>query len=268
MIARRRLIAAGTALLVAKPAWTAPESVRRPFWNRAKPSGLAVLVFGGSSRTAQHFIPQALAAGHRVIAVSRRPEEIKVEHPRLTTARADIYDPSSVAALMTGKEVVVSFLGVPDPDMKGDVPPVDLYSKGAAAIIAGMKRKGNRRLVFTTSMGLTIAPPATKPDGSDPRMAYFWMVREIYNDERRAEALIRAGGLDFTIMRPAFITKEPSRGYTIVRREEPYPVNPIITWPDFAAFAVEQVMSREFVGAAVGIDDGRTFQLTPKGMVY
>jgi uncharacterized protein YbjT (DUF2867 family) len=117
-------------------------------------------------------------------------------------------------------------------------------------------------------MGLTVAPPPSKPDGSDPRMAFFWMVREIYNDERRAEALIAASGLDYTLLRPAFITKEPARGYAIARRHEPYPVNPLITWPDFAQFAVEQVVSQEFVGAAVGIDDGRVFKLTAKGMEY
>ncbi|MSO98942.1 MAG: NAD-dependent epimerase/dehydratase family protein [Rhodospirillaceae bacterium] len=241
----------------------------RDLWRGVALSGETVVVVGATGRTAQHFIPQALAAGHRIIALTRKPETFKLQNARVRAEAADVYDVESLKKVLTGKEVVVSFLGVPDPDLsKGEVPEVDLYSRGAANMVAAMKARGNRKIVFTTSMGHTITPPQSNPDGSDPRMLYFWNVRHIYEDERRAEAVLRASGLDYIIMRPAFIVQRPSRGHYIARLSEPYPINPIITYPDFAAFAVEQVTAKEFVGKAVGIDDGRVFTLTAKGMSY
>ncbi len=247
----------------------AEQNAQRSFWRDVPASGKTIVLVGATSRTAQHFIPQALAAGHSVIALTRKPETFKFQNARVKTEPADIYDVASLKRVLTGKEVVVSFLGIADPDLsKGEVPEIDLYSKGAANIVAAMQAKGNRKLVFTTSMGLTIPAPTTKPDGSDFRIMYFWNVRRIYEDERRAEVVLRKSGLDYVIMRPAFIVQKPSRGYYIPRLEEPYPINPLITYPDFAAFAVEQVTAKEFIGKAVGIDDGRTFEITPKGLVY
>ncbi|MET8364793.1 NAD(P)H-binding protein [Micromonospora sp. NPDC005194] len=55
---------------------------------------------------------QALAAGHEVVAVTRRPHHVR---PRagLTVVGADVADPDAVDQAVAGSDAVLSSLGVP-----------------------------------------------------------------------------------------------------------------------------------------------------------
>ena len=69
--------------------------------------GLRILVFGASGKVGSHVVDEALARGHRVTAVSRDPARIERRHPQLDSARGDILDPDSIAALVASSDVVV-----------------------------------------------------------------------------------------------------------------------------------------------------------------
>lgn len=233
----------------------------------------AVVVIGATARSAKELIPQALAAGYSVIGIARRPEAVEFDHERFTVVKGDVYDLASIEAALSGDEAVVSVIGWAAPrdeNATGEhglylnvevTEEVDLYSMGGANIIQAMKNKGNRRLLFTTSAGVKIAPPTENPgspsEAADPtawrRQMYFWNVRRVYDDFRRAEAIIRESGLDYTILRPVQLMQEPARGDYKAATGFEYPAFTSITYADFAAFIIEQLESTEFAGEAVAI---------------
>lgn len=161
---------------------------------------MKLVVFGANGPTGRLVTRQALAEGHTVTAVTRRPDAFPIEDPHLRVAGADALDAASVEGVVAGHDRVISTLGVPYTRE-----PVTVFSQSARNIVAAMSRHGLRRLVCVTSIGVhTELPRAEK---------FFFrkvvgpilpaMGRPLYEDARRMEEIVRAGDLDWTIVRPS-----------------------------------------------------------------
>ena len=68
---------------------------------------LDIVIYGATGKLGSHAVTEALDRGHKVTAVSRRPEEIDAGHDRLTAVRGDLLDSESVASIVAGKDVVI-----------------------------------------------------------------------------------------------------------------------------------------------------------------
>ena len=68
---------------------------------------LDIVIYGATGKLGSHAVTEALDRGHRVTAVSRRPEEIALEHDRLAAVRGDLLNGESVTAIISGKDVVI-----------------------------------------------------------------------------------------------------------------------------------------------------------------
>ena len=166
---------------------------------------MRILIVGGSGPTGRQLVHQALARGYRVTALVRRPESFKLTHEHLTVVRGDVLDPAAVDAAVAGQEAVLSTLG-----HKRWMIPTRILSAGTANVLAAMKTRGVRRFVCVTSLGvgdswwrmglyytLFVLPVILQ--------FYFW-------DKLRQERLVRASGLDWTIVRPGALTNGRARG--------------------------------------------------------
>jgi putative NADH-flavin reductase len=170
------------------------------------------VIFGANGATGRLLVREALAAGHRVTAAVRRPDDFDIEHPRLAVAKVDVFDEAQVDLVMADADAVLSSLGVPFSRER-----IDIYSRGTANIVTSMKRHGVRRLLVTSS---SAADPAVRFKNSGgglllealKPLVIFVMGRTTYADMRQMEGDIRASGLDFTIVRPSglFDAAEPS----------------------------------------------------------
>ena len=68
---------------------------------------LDIVIFGATGKVGSHAVQEALERGHRVTAVSRRPETIETQHDNLVVVKGDLLDTESVAASVTGQDVVI-----------------------------------------------------------------------------------------------------------------------------------------------------------------
>ncbi len=169
---------------------------------------LRVTIFGANGPTGRLLTGQALAAGHQVTAVTRRPESFPLRHDRLDTVGADVLDQAAVEAAVAQRDAVLSTLGVP-----AGKEPISTYSRGAANIVRAMRRHRVRRLVVVSSSGVD---PHPYSDGgllfNRVLLPYVTRVlgKTLYDDMRRMETLIRASDLDWTIVRPSGLYHLPS----------------------------------------------------------
>lgn len=71
-------------------------------------------------------------------------------------------------------------------------------------------------------------------------------MRELYDDMREMEAIVSASTLDWTLVRPAYLTNQPGRGRWRVLDK----VNPRRGWRisrhDLATFLIDQLDSAEW----------------------
>ena len=163
-----------------------------------------IVLIGATSRTGKQLIPQALDRGYSVVGLARRPEAVTFTHDRLTVKKADVYDIASLAAALTGDEVVISMVG-PPAVIEQDYGLTDLKSQGTANIIEAMKRNGNKRFIVTSSsLAEIVATEGPPPADASPYNKYLWSMRTVYQDERDMEAIVWVSGLDHVILRPGF----------------------------------------------------------------
>ena len=158
------------------------------------------VVFGANGPTGRLTTGLALAGGHTVTAVTRRPDEFPFNDPGVRVVKADVLDPAAVDAAVAGQDAVISTLGVPYSKER-----ITLYSQGAANILAAMKNHRVRRLVCVSSMGTTPEHPEGETFFYRRIVAPVLLMlgRTVYEDMQRMEKLIETSGVDWTVVRPA-----------------------------------------------------------------
>lgn len=162
---------------------------------------MRIVIFGANGQTGRLVARRVLTAGHSAVAVTRRPGDFPFTDPQLTVAGADVRDDGSLEPVVTGADAVLSTLGVPFTRE-----PVDTYSVGTANVAAAMQKAGVRRLVVVSS---TAAYPAPGRSGGPFALRLIEPVitktigRTVYDDIRKMETVVRASGLDWTIVRPS-----------------------------------------------------------------
>lgn len=164
---------------------------------------MRLIVFGATGRTGRLVVEQALAAGHNVTAVARRPATVTIQHQRLEVIQGDVLELATFASAITGKDAVISTLG-------GALrAPTTLYSTGIATIVRAMQAAGVRRLVSLSAITL------------DPGLFFQRLVTRFilwplngngYADMARMEAELRKSQLEWTVIRLPMLTNGPRTG--------------------------------------------------------
>lgn len=164
-----------------------------------------ILIIGASQGIGRQLVDQALKAKHAVTAMARHPEKIPQPREGLRVVAGDILDPGAVRQALAGQEAVCLTIGV-----GVTFKPVSVFSRGTQNVLAAMAEQGVRRLVVVTGIGAG----DSKGHGGFlyDRIFNPLLLRTIYADKDRQEALIRAADADWTIVRPGFLTNGPLTG--------------------------------------------------------
>ena len=206
-----------------------------------------ILIFGG---TGKELIKLALASGHRVTAVVRRPEALELHHENLSVWQGDALKLASFSSALTGQDAVLSALG-----MGTSRKPTTLYSEGTRNIIQAMRTAGITRFTGVTASGFV----------SDPNDGFLLtyvmkpligrILKHPYADMMRMEAEMRQSALEWTIVRPTRLTDGPRRGCyrTVVGGTGNVPSGMTISRADVADFMVTRLTNPEIFGKVVGI---------------
>lgn len=207
-----------------------------------------LLIVGATGGTGRQLVTQALERGHQVTALVRRLARAE-PRPGLTLVAGDVLDPGSLARAMQGQEAVLSALG-----HKRWLGPSRILSEGTRNLIAAMVRQGVPRFVCETALGISDA-------WWQMGLYYTLFVRPVilpfyFGDKVRQEAVIRASGLAWTIVRPGMLTNGPPRGRY---RHGPHVGHWLwtvrISRADVAAFMLDQLTDTRYVRATVGVAD-------------
>ncbi len=109
---------------------------------------MIVTIFGSTGGTGRELVRLALERDHSVTAVARDPNAVDVAHERLVVRRADVLDPDSLPAVITGAGAVLSALGT-----AASRAPTTVYSAGLANILEAMRAADVHRFI-----GISAAP--------------------------------------------------------------------------------------------------------------
>jgi putative NADH-flavin reductase len=209
---------------------------------------MKIAVFGGTGKTGQHFVRQAVEAGHTVVVLARTPAKLAQAGTRLQVVAGDAADPACVAQVVAGADVVVSVLG----PAKGQAP--FSISKAMENIIHAMQAAGARRLLV--SVGAGVGDPQDQPKFINHVINALLKLtaRGAYEDMLKVATMVRASPLNWTLVRVPMLTDDPATG-TIQVGAVGKGMGPRITRADMAAFILGQAASDEYVGKAPAISN-------------
>lgn len=157
-----------------------------------------VLILGANGQLARNTTKRFLENSSAVLTLYlRRAHRIKnPDTNRVTIVEGDVLDRGSLEKAMRGQDVVYA-------NLSGDM------ANQARTIIAAMKTVGLKRLIFISSMGIY---------GEVPGERY----RSVLDPYRDSAALIELSGLDYTVLRPGWFTRDSGGSYQITQKGEPF----------------------------------------------
>ncbi|WP_062290324.1 SDR family oxidoreductase [Demequina phytophila] len=173
-------------------------------------------VVGGAGKVARRLIPILLHRDHEVVAFARRDEQLQaLADLGAIPRRLDIEtaDEPDFAAVLGGCDAIVFAAGGGPDGNASRKRTVDL--EGSLKSIAAAKRRGIKRFVQVSAMGVDADPD---PERGDVWTAYVYAKRE-------ADIELRKSGLAWTILRPGILTDDPGTGcITIGDKVQPYSI--------------------------------------------
>lgn len=204
-----------------------------------------VVVFGASGGTGRRIVARALAAGHEVVAVHRTTPSVMAEHQRHTIVIADPLRANDVRRALEGADVAVHAIG----PKRGPGARLTVSGDVMANLIPAMHEEGVRRLLFVSAFG-------TGASRHGFYAAMLWAtIRQRMADKERAEALVRASGLEWFIALPTILTDSPSADQYRVGVGLSVSAFPRISRADVADLIVRRIEGAEMMGTAVEISN-------------
>ena len=162
-----------------------------------------VLVLGARGRIARLAVPLLVEQGHRLTLLARSAQGLG-DARATRIVEGDVMDAATLRSAMVDQDVVYANLAG------------DLDTQGAA-VAKAMQDSDVHRLVFVTALGIYDELP--EPFRTWNRDTIGASTLETY---RRAADIVTSSGLDYTLVRPAWLTDNDEVDYETATRDEQF----------------------------------------------
>lgn len=200
-----------------------------------------VLILGAGGQIARHVIDR-LADEQSLVQTlfARQPEKIRSRPANGRILIGDVLNPSALEQAMQGQDLVYANLTGEDLDVQ------------AEAVIAAMQASGVKRLIFVLSLGIYDEVPGKFGEWNNA------IIGEPLKPFRRAADAIEASGLDYTILRPAWLTGEDLVDYELTARDAPFK-GTIVSRKSVAALVADIIeQPKKHLGENIGVNQPGT----------
>lgn len=193
---------------------------------------LRVLVVGATGSIGRLVVDEALRSGHTVRALVRNPSSSKGLAATAERVRGDLTVPASLAAALDGIDAIVFTHG----------------SSGRSKVEAERVDYGGVRNVLDALHGRPVRIALMTAIGVTNRASAYNQSTGLHDWKRRAERLVRASGLPYTIVRPGWFDYNARDQHRLVllqgdRRHAEDPSDGVVARRQIAEVLVASLMS-------------------------
>ena len=200
---------------------------------------MTISVFGASGRSGLPLLRELLQRGHTVRAQARTPAKIPIEQPQLTVLQGDYANVDDVAAVVQGADAIVTLVG----HVKGTGP--DLLATGIRNLVSAARHHDVRRVVALTGAGVPYERDV--PGFADKAIRFIMkvVVGKMLADSVAAIEVLRASGLDYTVVRGPRLTEDDAKG--TLRTSYVGQIGTSLTRADLAVFLADVLEEGTYV---------------------
>ena len=192
---------------------------------------MKVLILGAGGQIARVATELFLKTtdAHLTLYLRKAKRLNQLNSDRVRVVEGDVLDLPVLKDAMVGQEVVYANLDGP-------------LEKLAQNIVAAMKETGVRRVIFVSSMGIYSEVPGEH-------------YRGVLDPYRDGAAVIEASGLDYTIIRPAWLNNRDEIAYGTTRKGEAFRAkDETVSRKSVADLIVKLATTQELeIGSSLGV---------------
>lgn len=204
---------------------------------------MKLAIIGASRGIGRACVDYALSRGHKVRAMARGADGMEIGDANFSAVTGDATDAGDIARAIAGTDAVLFTLGLPN-DMR-KLRRTTLFSDATRALLPAMEAAGLRRLICVTGFG---AGDSYAKLSSPEKLVRGAILGRAYADKGVQEQMIRASGLDWTIVRPGILTNSTMTGkYQVLVAPETWRQG-MISRQDVAHFLVHAAEDGSHVG--------------------
>jgi len=159
-----------------------------------------IVVIGSTGRTGRLVLEEGIRRRHAMTAFTRRPGALADLAGLRMVVHGDGRNLEDIRRAISGQDAVISIVA---PEGRG---PTTVISDVARAELTAMREVGVRRIVTVSVSAI---------EGRRPWILINlvrWILRKPYADFARMEQLVAASALDWTIVRPPYLSNGPTTG--------------------------------------------------------
>lgn len=165
-----------------------------------------IAVLGASGRVGRRVVSALQEQGVHVLALSRSPLEVADAENRIV----DALDAEQVGRALSGADGVVVALGISENPVRVRLrgpsgTTSDIRSRGTRNVVDAMRSQGISRLVALSTYGIG---DSARHLPLSMRILVAALLRPQFADHEAQEQVVRASGLDWTLIRPVNLTAE------------------------------------------------------------
>src|SRR5213083_2519289 len=153
-----------------------------------------IVVIGSTGRTGRLVLEEGIRRRHAMTAFTRRPDALADIAGLGMVVHGDGRNLEDIRRAVRGQDAVISIVA---PEGRG---PTTVVSDVARAELTAMREAGVRRIVTVSGSAI------------EGRRPWRWILRKPYADFARMEQLVAASALDWTIVRPPYLSNGPTTG--------------------------------------------------------
>lgn len=202
---------------------------------------MQITVLGAAGRIGQEVVRSALIKDYKIRVLVRNPDKLGKLKDQVEVIQGNLLNATLVEEAMMGSEAVINLSGAakePDQILK--------FERIGHILIEKLKAQRIKRLI-NISADVAILPM----EKLELRRRVLRMITYLfYKDMKHVQdtvmkIIIAENEIDWTLIRPAFITDKPRTG-NIILNDRKLP-GMSVTLPDLGQFIVNQVESRDWI---------------------
>ena len=205
---------------------------------------MKIVVIGATRGTGKHVVDQALERGHEVTVLVRDPSKLQA-HPKLHVVQGDGRNLADVEKAVQGQDAVITCIGASQLKTAEF-----LVSTSARPLVEAMKKHGVKRLLLLSTAGAGDSAGGMKWVFPILRLFARTVYQTIFEDKNRAEEIITATGLDWTLVRPPRLTDEPRAGRYQTKPSQGGGGFAKISRADLATFMLDEAQKGQWIRGA------------------
>src|SRR5437867_6419431 len=206
-----------------------------------------IVVVGSTGRTGRLVLDEGLRRGHSMTAFTRRPDGLVGVPGLRAVVQGDGRNLDDIRRAVAGQDAVISIV------VSEGRGPTTVMSDVTRAELDAMRESGVRRLVSVSVSAI---------EGRRPWILINlvrWILRKPYADFARMERLITSSRVDWTIVRPPYLSNGPRTGRVRTQTgRKDLPHGPYyISRADLAATLVDLAEDSQHVGEVLLVSERR-----------